>query len=104
MGNQQLVNVIETVLCGVTGTRVSTRTARAVADEVMATLPDLIAPLVWELYSPDDQPYWNTGGYTIQSRPRGTWEWRGKLYDCPDKAKAACTAHYVAEIMAAFPT
>jgi hypothetical protein len=77
-------------------------TYQELADEIVAALPDMIAPLVWELKSPDDQPYWLAKGYKIQSMPHDTWEWNGCFFTGPNAAKAAANAHHRAAIMAAF--
>lgn len=41
--------------------------------------PNMLARLVWELQSPDDQPYWWAKGYKIQSGPHDTWTYQGQV-------------------------
>lgn len=74
----------------------------AMADIIVAAMPEMIEPLVWTLYSPDDQPHWEAKGYSVESRPRDTWYFMGICYNDIDKAKAAANAHHRAAIMAAF--
>jgi hypothetical protein len=71
------------------------------ADDILSALPDMIAPLVWELKSPDDQPYWVSKGYIIQSFPRG-WRWGERWFANPSEAKGVIDTHYRTAIMAAF--
>jgi hypothetical protein len=72
-----------------------------IADAILDAMADMIAPLVWRLRSPDDQPFWEAKGYTIQSLPRG-WEWNGRWFADPSEAQAAANTHYRAAIMVAF--
>jgi hypothetical protein len=74
----------------------------AAADAILAALPDMIAPLVWELLSPDDQPFWVAKDYKIQSMPRDTWEWNGRFFTDPDAAKVEVVKDHRDAIMAAF--
>jgi len=65
-----------------------------VADAIVAALPDMIAPLVWTLHSPDDQPFWSAKGYSIESVPRDTWYFMGCYYADVEDAKVAANTHY----------
>jgi hypothetical protein len=89
------------------------------ADDILAALPDMIAPLVWEKH-PDEQEWYNVThmdidgmeyGYTI-ARVRSKWavylrfgnKRVGALHVVPQHALDWANAHHRATIMAAFQT
>jgi hypothetical protein len=84
----------------------------AIADAILAALPDMIAPLVWEGPFPFDghrHGKWRSGEYTAMRDDNyyaaslsGYFINNCKLYDSPAEAKAAADTHHRAAIMAAF--
>tara|TARA_R110000851_G_scaffold3701_4_gene15097 strand:- start:875 stop:1246 length:372 start_codon:yes stop_codon:yes gene_type:complete len=72
------------------------------ANAIIAALPGMIEPLVWELVSPNDQPYWSAKGYKIQSMPHDTWEWNGRCFTCLSVAQAVADADHVLKSMEPF--
>jgi hypothetical protein len=75
------------------------------ADAILAALPDMIAPLVWEY----DAGWHNAGHYEIQGssfEEDVMWSYRGSycrtVFTDIAEAKAAANTHYRAAIMAAF--
>tara|TARA_R110000744_G_scaffold343531_1_gene448738 strand:- start:196 stop:513 length:318 start_codon:yes stop_codon:yes gene_type:complete len=78
-----------------------------IADAIIAALPDMIEPLVWEERRDD---YWNAKGTTYQVAYNGGGKWRVRLggrviyRSRPSRcdAKAAANTHHRNSIMAAF--
>jgi hypothetical protein len=77
------------------------------ADAILAALPDMIAPLVWE----DNSAYSALGMYKIEEYKNLCFSWglneddlwtHGTEADSLEQAKAAANTHHRAAIMAAF--
>jgi hypothetical protein len=81
----------------------------ALADAILAALPDMIAPLVWVLvgdlkYRSDHYSVWL---HHLSSQPKPVWMLSAPLitatrYSSKEDAQAAANAHHRAAIMAAF--
>ena len=74
------------------------------ADAIIAALPSMVAPLVWEDNGLDE--LW-ASGYSITSDRPDKYIWwppygDGLITPTESQAKAAANAHHVAQIMAAF--
>jgi hypothetical protein len=74
-------------------------------DAIIAALPEMIAPLVWEY----DAGWHNAGQYEIQCWPKQVdvmWSYRSRycreVFNDITQAKASANAHHRAKIMAAF--
>ena len=71
------------------------------ADAIIAALPDMVKPLVWVRHPIG----WNCTGFMIDTR-NGIYVMRGLYgkprFDTLEDAQAACNAHHVATILAAF--
>ena len=90
--------------------RYSSNNSDQLADAILAALPDMIAPLVWDKGIVDWAGLNQGGRYVACSTfPEGAWAWwldgddeSRDVCESEQAAKAAASAHHNASIMAAF--
>ena len=80
-------------------------TCYVLADSIIAALPSMVVPLVWEKRTSGSSefPAWKSGMYLIvESLNMGGFILMGVTHGTLDEAKAAANAHHAAAAVAAF--